>query len=122
MRNVFPNVRLMDYPSEIRNMVHKRNQEPMLCQCIGWSMDYVGDARDDSIKLQRAAILNDLVSNALPMQQARVIRLKYWGDLDLDEICKAMDRSRKTIRQIETNALRNLRRLLNPFFDAERGA
>lgn len=122
MRNVYKNIRLMDLRYEIRDLVRSRNIEPAECVAVDWSDEYLGDALEDATKFQMASILNETLTKKLPLHEERVLRLRFWFDLDIKEIAKVIDLSQKRVRQIEAKAIRRLRELIFPLFQQEQGA
>ena len=112
---------MLQYPPEVRSIWYTRHKElePEVFERLPKWMAPEGGQGDAQSDISR------LVANAfetISPREVKVLQLRYWHDLTLEEIGKIFELTRERIRQIEGRALRKLRHpsrseSLRPFVD-----
>jgi len=112
---------ILQYPSEVRAIWYTRHKElkpEVFDRLPKWMAPEAvqGDAQNDMRRLVAE------VFETISPREAKVLQLRHWHDLTLDEIGKIFELTKERIRQIEARALRKLRHpsrseALRPFVD-----
>ncbi len=108
MRRLMVDKKMMDLPSIVRHIWYTKNVEleqqvfDKLPKWMAPEDEKTDDRRD----------MNRLVSEAfetMSPREIKILRLRYWHDLTLEEVGHIFEVTRERIRQIESKALRKLR-------------
>jgi len=108
MRRLMVDKKIMDLPSIVRHIWYTKNvelEQQVFDKLPKWMApeDTETDSRRDVKRLIGEAI------ETLSSREAKVLRLRYWHDLTLEEVGHIFEVTRERIRQIESKALRKLR-------------
>lgn len=108
MRRLMVDKKMMDLPSIVRHIWYTKNvelEQQVFDKLPKWMApeDSETDSRRDMRRL-----IGDAFEN-LSSREAKVLRLRYWHDLTLEEVGHIFEVTRERIRQIESKALRKLR-------------
>lgn len=108
MRRLMVDKKMMDLPSIVRHIWYTKNvelEQQVFDKLPKWMApeDSETDSRSDMRRL-----IGDAFEN-LSSREAKVLRLRYWHDLTLEEVGHIFEVTRERIRQIESKALRKLR-------------
>jgi len=108
MHRISPDFRLSDYHYEVGNLWRSRDDEPEtqeFAKLPPW-MHYEEIDIETRLDLQKA--IPEALDTICPRER-KIILLRFWFDMTLDECGDVFELTRERIRQIEAHALRKLR-------------
>jgi hypothetical protein len=108
MHRISPDFRLSDYHYEVGNLWRSRDDEPEtqeFAKLPPW-MHYEEIDIETRLDLQKA--IPEALDTISPKER-KIILLRFWFDMTLDECGDVFRVTRERIRQIEAHALRKLR-------------
>jgi RNA polymerase sigma factor (sigma-70 family) len=121
MKRICKDQNLADLHPEIQSLWNTRKKEPET-QVFNWGMDpWEPPDIEDMEEAQRLVAIG--MENMLD-RQAAVLRMRFWGDMTLEQVAKAMNVSGERVRQLEGHGMRRMRQIIrhaqlqeDPFMD-----
>ena len=122
MRRITPEGRLADYHPEVGNIWRSRNDEPEAQEFDKFPPWMHGESMDTETRLDLQKAIPEALDTISPKER-KVLLLRFWFDMTLDECGDVFRLTRERIRQIEAKALRKLRhpmrsKILRTLFDS----
>ena len=122
MRRITPEGRLADYHPEVGNIWRSRNDEPEAQEFDKLPPWMHGESMDTETRLDLQKAIPEALDTISPKER-KVLLLRFWFDMTLDECGDVFRLTRERIRQIEAKALRKLRhpmrsKILRTLFDS----
>tara|TARA_R110000868_G_scaffold330695_1_gene591670 strand:+ start:20 stop:532 length:513 start_codon:yes stop_codon:yes gene_type:complete len=121
MRRITPEGRLADYHHEVGSLWRSRNDEPEAQEFDKLPPWMHGESMDTETRLDLQKAIPEALDTISPKER-KVLLLRFWFDMTLDECGDLFELTRERIRQIEAGALRKLRHpmrstVLKPLLD-----
>jgi len=121
MRRITPEGRLSDYHPEVGNIWRSRNDEPEAQEFDKLPPWMHGESMDTETRLDLQKAIPEALDTISPRER-KVLLLRFWFDMTLDECGDVFRLTGGRIRQIEAGALRKLRHpmrstVLKPLLD-----
>ena len=122
MRRITPEGRLSDYHPDVGNIWRSRNDEPEKQEFDKLPPWMHGESMDTETRLDLQKAIPEALDTISPKER-KVLLLRFWFDMTLDECGDVFRLTRERIRQIEAKALRKLRhpmrsKILRTLFDS----
>ena len=122
MHRVSPDFRLSDYHHEVGRLWRSRNDEPEAQEFDKLPPWMHGESMDTETRLDLQKAIPEALDTISPKER-KVLLLRFWFDMTLDECGDVFRLTRERIRQIESHALRKLRhptrsKILRTLFDS----
>ena len=122
MRRITPEGRLSDYHPDVGNIWRSRNDEPEKQEFDKLPPWMHGESMDTETRLDLQKAIPEALDTISPKER-KVLLLRFWFDMTLDECGDVFRLTRERIRQIESHALRKLRhptrsKILRTLFDS----
>ena len=99
---------LAQYPLQVGEIWRSRNIEPGQEVFDGLPDWMDRDPQDHCAQMDMQRLIAEALE-ALTEREVRVLRLRFWEDLTLEEVAVKLEVTRERVRQIEGKAIRKLR-------------
>jgi RNA polymerase sigma factor (sigma-70 family) len=121
MKRICKDQNLADLHPEIQRLWNTRKKEPET-QVFDWGMDPWEPP--DIEEMEEAQRLVAIGMADMRDRPKVVLRMRFWEDMTLEQVAKAMNVSRERIRQLEGHGMRTMRQIIrhaqlqeDPFMD-----